>query len=90
MLVASLAVTGGFGALRLGQNDKGRCVSLVRRMTNTMDTEPLEAQTTQATEPSEARRTRLAKNQSLFRAVNDQIEYMASRAVHGPAAPSPL
>ena len=42
-----------------------------------MDTEPLEAQTTQATEPSEARRTRLAKNQSLFRAVNDQIEYMA-------------
>jgi hypothetical protein len=42
-----------------------------------MDTEPLEAQATGATEPSEGRRIRLGKNQSLFRAVNDQIDYMA-------------
>ena len=42
-----------------------------------MDTEPLEAQATQPTEPLEARRIRLAKNQSLFRAVNDRIDYMA-------------
>ena len=42
-----------------------------------MTTEPLDAQATHVTEPFEARRIRLAKNQSLFRAVNDQIEYMA-------------
>ena len=78
MPVASLAVTRGFGALRLGQNDKGRSgISLVRRRINTMDTERLEAQATQPTEPLEARRTRLAKNQALFRAVNDRIDYMA-------------
>ena len=42
-----------------------------------MDTEPLKALATRATEPFDARRIRLAKNQSLFRAVNDQIEYVA-------------
>ena len=42
-----------------------------------MDTEPLNAPATRATEPFDARRIRLAKNQSLFRAVNDQIEYVA-------------
>ena len=30
-----------------------------------------------ATDPLEARQVRLAKNQALFRAVNDQIDYMA-------------
>jgi len=42
-----------------------------------MTTEPLETKATQSIEPAEARRIRLGKNQSLFRAVNDQIEYMA-------------
>ena len=42
-----------------------------------MATEPLEAQAPQGAEPFEARQIRLARNQSLFRAVNDQIEYFA-------------